>query len=156
MNREQTLKLYLELIWWVVTAIVIAAVLYPIYQATHVWPFLYWNVAFMLVAITLSRYLFQLPYSFIAHRQYLKAVLFILMIPLTVVMIGGLNHFMTFIEDYTWDSMTGHLPPTRKRAMESYLWAEMLFFGTASMLTPPIFALRLVVSIWRTHNLGKA
>lgn len=156
MNREQTLKLYLELIWWGITAVLVALVLYPIYAEMRVWPFVYWNVAFVIVAITLSRYMFQLPHSFIAYRQYLKATLFILMIPLTVVMIGGVNHFMTYVEDYTWDGMTGHLPATRKRAIESYLWSEMLFFGTASFITPPIFAVRLAVSIWRTHNLGKA
>lgn len=154
MEKRQSLILLLELLCWVATAIVVVAVLYPINKAMHVWPFRDWNIVFIVVLLTLTRYIFLMKHTFLAKRQVLKAVLILLMFPLTFAMVNGLNIFMTFIEEKTWDPLTGHLPPLDKKAIESYIWGEMLFFGAGSMIAAPVFAGRLMLSIWRTHNRG--
>lgn len=154
MDKKQRLTLWLELIWWVVTAVVVLAVLYPIHKAMYVWPYEAWNIAFMVVLITLARYLFLLPHTFLAKQQEVKVALLILMFPLTFIMVDALNGFMVYIEENTWDPLTGHLPLAEKNSIEQYIWTQMLFFGMGSCLTPPAFAARLMLSIWRTRNRG--
>ncbi|MBX2893226.1 MAG: hypothetical protein KF734_20105 [Saprospiraceae bacterium] len=154
MDKRRTLILQLEVVWWVATLFVAWAVLYPIRKAMHVWPFEWWNVAFVIVLITLSRYIFLLKHTFLAQKQMLKVALMLLMVPLIFILINGLHSFMNFVEEKTWDPLTGHLPPDDKQAIEHYIWGEMLFFGAGSIISAPIFAGRLLLSIWRTHNRG--
>lgn len=156
MEKHNSLVLQLELVWWVVTAIVVWAVLYPIQKAMHVWPYQGWNIAFIIALITLGRYIFLLPYTFIAKRQVLKIALLLLMFPLTFILIGGLNGFLTYIEENTWDSLTGHLPGQTRLSTESYIWKEMIFFGWGSIISAPIFAARLMQSIWTFRNRNRA
>lgn len=154
MDKRQTLQLWLEMIWWVLTAVVVVAVLYPIHKAMHVWPLQTWNIVFIVVLLTLARYLFLLKHTFLAQRQEIKVVLLILMFPLTFTLINGVNFFLVYIEEHTWDALTGHLPAGQKRAIEEYIWAEMLFFGVGSCIVSPAFAVRMMISVWRTRNRG--
>ncbi|HND89139.1 MAG TPA: hypothetical protein PK971_12470 [Saprospiraceae bacterium] len=154
MEKRQSLTLLLELLWWAVTAILVGLVLYPIHKAMYVWPFERWNVVFMVVLITFARYIFLLPHTFVARLQEVKIVLILLMFPLTFILISGLSEFMTYIEEHTWDPITGHLPPSQKRSIEQYLWTEMIFFGVGSIISAPLFAVRLFQSVWRLRNRG--
>ena len=61
---------------------------------------------------------------------------------------------MVFIEEKTWEPLTGHLPLDDKKSIEHYMWTEMLFFGAGSIIAAPVFAIRMMLSIWRTHNRG--
>ena len=154
MDKKQTLTLWLEVLWWGITTFVVAVILYPIHKAMYVWPFQPLNIAFVVVTITLARYIFLLKHTFLARFQVLKVALLLLMFPLTFVMVNELNMFMLYIEENTWDPLTGHLPAMDKRAIEEYIWAEMLLFGVGSCVAPPLFAARLMLSIWRTRNRG--
>lgn len=154
MDKRKSLVLQLEFIWWVATALLVWAILYPINKAMHVWPYEWWNVVFVVVLITLARYTFLLKHTFIAQKQLWKGVLMVLMIPLTFTLVDGLNGFMVFIEEKTWEPLTGHLPLADKLSIERYIWNQMLFFGAGSIIAAPAFAVRLMLSIWRTHNRG--
>ena len=136
------------------TAIVVIAVLYPIHKSMHVWPFQGWNIVFIITLLTLARYIFLLKHTFLAKQQEIKVALLILMFPLTFLMINGVNFFLVFIEENTWAPLTGHLPAAQKRAIEEYIWAEMLFFGVGSCIVSPAFAVRMMISVWRTRNRG--
>ena len=48
------------------------------------------------------------------------------------------------------------LPEAERTTMDRFIWGEMLFFGIASILAAGALEIRLVISIWRTHNLGTA
>ena len=154
MNKKQQLTLWLELIWWALTALIVWAVLYPIHKAMHVWPFEGWNIAFVAILITFTRYIFLLKHTFLAWQQEVKVALILLMFPLTFMFIDSVNGFMVYIEENTWFALTGHLPAAEKRAIEDYMWVEMLFFGIGSCIAAPVFALRLFMSVWRTRNRG--
>ena len=154
MDKRQSLRVLLEMTWWVATAFVVLATQYPIHKAMYEWPFGLWNTVFVVVLVTLARYIFLLEHTFLAKRQEIKAVCLLLMFPLAFILIGGLNAFMTFIEEQTWEPLTGHLPVDYKKSIESYIWSEMLFFGAGSIIATPVFAGRLMLSIWRTHNRG--
>jgi hypothetical protein len=154
MTKQQQLTLWLELIWWLLTAFIVWLVLYPIHKAMHVWPFEGWNIAFVILLITLTRYIFLLKHTLIARQQEIKVALLLLMFPLTFMLIDAVNGFMVYIEENTWETLTSHLPTDDKRGIESYIWGEMLFFGIGSFIAAPVFAVRLFMSIWRTRNRG--
>lgn len=152
--NQKSLKISLELIWWVVTALVVWAVLHPINQAMYVWPFRTWNIVFVIMLITLTRYIFLLKHTFLARMQVLKIVVMLAMIPLCFVLIERVNLFLTYIEEQTWESLTGHLPISQQQPIQEYIWGEMLFFGVGSIIAAGTLAVRLMISIWRTRNRG--
>jgi hypothetical protein len=154
MQKQFVVRLGLELLWWVITFVVVWAVLSPIYSAMYLWPFRNWNIVFIVTLVTLVRHIFLLEHTLIAKQQVLKIVLLLLMFPVTFMMINGVNDFMTYIEDQSWDGLTGHLPVEKKLATESYIWNEMLFFGVGSIVSAPVFAARMMMSIWRLRNRG--
>lgn len=154
MNKSITLKIVLELIWWAVTAIVLWAILRPIHEAMYVWPFEITNVVFIVTLLTLTRYVFLLQHTFIGQQQILKIVLMLLMFPFTFYLVERVNEFLVFIEEQGWEPLTGHLPPAQQPAIEAYIWGEMLFFGVGSAIAAPVFAGRMMLSIWRTRNRG--
>lgn len=154
MNKSTLLKIALELLWWVITAIVVWVVLKPIHKAMHIWPFEWTNILFVVVLITLTRYIFFLQHTFISKQQVMKIALMMLMFPLTFLLIERVNEFLGFIEEQTWEPLTGHLPPGQQSAIQEYIWGEMLFFGVGSAIAAPVFAVRMMLSIWRTRNRG--
>ena len=149
---QTALKWWLESIWWIITAVVIYAILVPVYKAMHVWPLLTWNIIFIAALVTMTRHIFLLPYTFLARKQVLKVAIILALFPITFALVNGLNIFLTYIEENTWETLTGHLPAEQKRAIESYLWTEMIFFGIGSVIAAPALAVRLFISIWKQHN----
>jgi hypothetical protein len=149
---QTALKWWLESIWWIITAVVIYAILVPVYKAMHVWPFLMWNIIFIATLMTMTRHIFLLPYTFLARKQVLKVAIIFALFPITFALVNGLNIFLSYVEENTWETLTGHLPAEQKRAIESYLWTEMIFFGIGSVIAAPALAVRLFISIWKQHN----
>jgi hypothetical protein len=149
---QTALKWWLESIWWIITAVVIYAILVPVYKAMHVWPLLTWNIIFIAALVTMTRHIFLLPYTFLARKQVLKVAIILALFPITFALVNGLNIFLTYVEENTWETLTGHLPAEQKRAIESYLWTEMIFFGIGSVIAAPALAVRLFISIWKQHN----
>jgi FlaA1/EpsC-like NDP-sugar epimerase len=154
MEQQTRLKIWIELIWWFITALIVTAVLYIPQNSLNEWPFIWWNALFVVVLITLSRYIFLLKYTFLGKQQELKIALMLLCFPLIFTLINGLNAFMRFIEDRTWEPLTGHLPFEERLATESYIWSEMLFFGVGSIIVAPIFMVRMIASVWLYRNRG--
>jgi uncharacterized membrane protein YbaN (DUF454 family) len=57
---------------WLITALVVAGVLYPVLTTVSSYPFLLTNIIFIVAFITFARYIFQLKHSFLAHRTFFK------------------------------------------------------------------------------------
>jgi hypothetical protein len=152
MDQKKSLMLWMELLWWVVTGVVAAAVLYPIHQAMHTWLFEVSNIIFIVVLITLARHIFLLEHTFLGDQQEIKVAALIAMFPLIFMLIGDLNTFMVYIEEKTWEPFTGHLPTAQRINMERYIWGEMLFFGAGSILAAVLFIRRMFRSVWTYRN----
>lgn len=147
-------KWILEIIWWVVTAIILVAVLFPIYKDVEDYPFWESNIIFVVTFITLTRYIFLLPLTFIAHRQILKIALVFLSIPVVFLLVQELNYFQTFLDEEGIEAVVGTLPVSERRTMVRYIRSEMLLFGVGSVISGVIFPFRMIMSVWRTRNRG--
>ena len=152
MVNEDRLKLRFELLWWIATALVAFVVLYPIFSSVRNFPFYFINTVYIIVFITLSRYLFFLRYTFLANRQLLKVTLIFLCIPLAFLLIQELNGFQTFLDEQGQDAIVRNLKREVRPGMFRYIYNEMLLFGVGSIIATVLFPFRLVLSVWRVQN----
>ena len=151
------LYLRIELIWWLFTAILMAAVLLPIFTSIHdQYPFYFINLIYIATFITLTRYTFLLHQTFLAKRQVLKVIVFFLCVPLIFFLVQELNGFQTFLDEKGWDTVVGNLAYAKRNGMINYMRSQMILFGVGSIIISVLFPLRLVVSVWRTRNRGTA
>lgn len=154
MNKNASLQIGLELIWWIVTLLVVGLVIYPILSKLVDYPFTTINIIFIIVFITFARYIFLLKHTFLASRQWLKAVLMVLSIPLIFYLVNGINYFQTFLDEEGMEAIMQGVELSKQRGLSNYIRSEVLLFGTGSVIVGIIFPIRLMLSIWRTHNRG--
>ncbi len=154
MNKDTSLIVKLEVIWWVITAILLVAIIYPIYSKNEAFPFLLANSIFILAFVTLTRYIFLLKHTPLRHIQWLKVVLIVLCIPLAIYIIQELHAFERFADEIGVQSLFTNLSEESLGGMVEYTKAEILFFGVGSLLATVVFPFRMLISYWRTHNLG--
>ena len=144
----------MEALWWILTVISAVAIVLPVYFTVGRYPFMISNVAFVVTFITLSRYIFLLPYTFLAKRQVLKQVLIFLCFPIIFFLVQKLNDFQTFLDENSMQAILGNLPLQKEQSLGAYLHAEMLLFAVGAIIAEILLPFRLGLSIWRTRNRG--
>lgn len=154
MNKESALTLKLELIWWLVTLLILFGVLYPIYTKIDGYPFYIENTVFVIVFVTFTRYIFLLKHTFLAYRQKLKAGLFFLAMWLLFYLIDAINNFQTSFSEAGLEPLFHHLPLEEKISMSHYIRNELSLFGVGSAIATVVFMFRLLISVWRVRNRG--
>ena len=142
----------LELLWWMITGLVLAAVLLPIYFNIGNFPFYQLNIVVIVCFITLGRYIFLLPYTFIARRETWKIVIVFLCIPLVFYLVPELNYFQTFIDERGVESLVGKRPADTQMQWVYFIQNEILLFGVGAVITTVILPFRLILSVWRGRN----
>ncbi|MFN7118078.1 MAG: hypothetical protein ACK4TA_14855, partial [Saprospiraceae bacterium] len=105
---------------------------------------------------TLSRYIFLLPYTFLANRQRLKVALIFLCIPVVFLLIQELNRFQTYLDYNGLEVLLGNFSTQPEESLINYTYNEMLLFGVGSVVSGIVFPFRLTLSIWRRRNRGTA
>ena len=156
MENKTKLSIRLELTWWIVTTVVLLGVLFPIYQTKSEFPFWLLNSVFIIVFVTISRYIFLLKHTFLASLQWLKIIVAILSIPLFLYLLDEFSFFRSIADEIGLEEIFNHLSLESQTRMANYVKQEMLFFGSASILSTFLLPIRMVISFWRTHNRGTA
>lgn len=152
MEQTRPLLFRLELIWMLITAVVATIILGPILYRLPDYNFLWPNVAFIVVMITFTRYIFQLRYTFLANWRILKVALIFICLWLTFLLVQEINGFQTFLDENGIEAIVGSLPRADQEGMMSYIRSEMLLFGVGAVISCAVLPIRLVVSIWRRWN----
>lgn len=151
---NQSSVLQFELLWWLITALVLAAVLLPIYFNIGNFPFYGLNVLVVVSFITLARYLFLLPHTFLAHREWLKIVIVFLCVPLIFFIVQELNNFQTYVDEQGVEMLVGKRPAETQMQWVYFIQNEILLFGVGAVITGVILPFRLILSVWRGRNRG--
>ncbi|MCB0661198.1 MAG: hypothetical protein KDC24_00550 [Saprospiraceae bacterium] len=157
-ENKPTVKelLTIEMVWWLITAIITIAFLIPIWQNISNYPFWTENVIFIVVFITYARLIFLTRYSFLAHNIRLKFIFIAITVPVVFLLINELNQFQTFLDENGPSSIVGKRPLQEELSMISYIHKQIMFFATASIISAVIMPFTMVVSIWKNHNKGTA
>lgn len=151
------MKWTLELVWWLITIVVIIGVIYPIMSTVDQYEYLVPNIVFIVVFIIGIRHIFLLKHSLIAQNNILKIVLIIACIPVLAYLVQYVNTFQTFLDNLDnndWNDFFGDMEHKKQLRMHKYIRTEMLFFGTAAIISTVVFPIRMVISIWRQRNRG--
>ncbi len=154
MKKDTALILKSEILWWAVTALLLCAVLFPIYNGSNHYPFWISNIVFVVVFLTFTRYIFLLKHTPLRHAQWLKVILLILCIPIGIYLVRALHAFEIFADERGVQSLYTNLSEKKQSSMVEYTKTEMLFFGVGSLLATVVMPFRMLISFWRTHNLG--
>lgn len=147
-------KIQLEIIWWIITALVIILVMFPIWSEVGT-SFRYNNSNIMSVFIFMvnTRLLFLLRHTYISNNALMKIIFVLLSIPLFVYFMDRINEFQTFVDE---NGDTALLPTydASVASLTKYIRYEYLFFAVAAIMTVVMIPFRMILSLWRTRNRG--
>ena len=152
MNDKVALSLRLEVFWWLFTFLLAFAVLFPIIRVVNPYLFLYINLVYIIAFITLTRYVFLLKHTFLAHQQGLKALIIAVSIPLIFYLVSELNYFQTFLDEQGLEGFLGEVPYEKRGNIGTYIRNEMMLFGVGSIIIAIILPFRMMLSLWRWKN----
>ena len=148
-------KIELGLAWWAFTAVVCALIYFKVNAGMSSYPHFYLNMAAIVALITLTRWIFLLPQSFISGSYAAMALFAVLMVPVFFYFLGGYREVKMF-----WDS--GEVIPLvrgenfdDKMKMAGFYRQELMFFILGSMVASVVLPFRLVRAAWRKYNLHK-
>jgi hypothetical protein len=148
-------KLILELIWWAVTIVITTLIMLPIYNALgSEYPYYFPNIIFIVIFITLTRYIFLVKYTFFADVPLIKIVFIFLPIPIFFFCIDALYDFQRFLDEEGVISLLGHLHVDDQYALAKYVRYQKIFFGTGAIITLAMLPIRMIISLWRRKNRG--
>lgn len=147
-------KLLLELIWWVITALIVVLVMYPIWTNVVDYPVYWQNVMFIVVFITLTRYIFLLKFTFLAKIQWLKVLFVLMAVPCIFLMIEQHNGFQTNLDNIGPEYVTSGVDYDKVMSLATYIKSEFTFFAVGSIIASVAFPLRMIISVWRLKNKG--
>lgn len=143
-----------ELLWWAFTIVLAALVLAPVYANIPDFPFFLPNFVFVVVAITLTRYLFFLRISWLRDHLAWQAGLSILILPLIFWMGQYFNLFVTYLDEQNPDVFIKHLPEAKAEIMSIYLNNEYKLFAFWAIAAGLIMPLRLLYNVWVRYRAG--
>ena len=148
-------KVTLELLWWMVTGVLVVLFLLPVFlNIGDRYPFYQSNIVFIVIFITFTRVIFLLKHTLFAHNKMLKLILIFAPIPLFFYSMDALFNFQDFIDKGEHIKMLSQLSPDKAMNISKYIRYEFVFFGTGSILTIFLLPIRMIISIWRGINKG--
>lgn len=150
-KRVLFLQLFQEFIWWIITAAIVVAVLYPISSKIN-YNYTLINTLFIVVAITYFRYFFFLNTLFYLKNRWLRFSLFSLNFVLWIFLINRFQFLMHTIDisDLTYFGITkSALVIDEQIRLLDYIYRELSFSGVCALLAIILFNLRLVGAYWR-------
>ena len=143
-----------ELAWWAFALVLAALVVLPIYSTVPRFPFFGPNVLYVVVAVTITRYLFLLHVSWLRDRLILQAAVAFLLIPLIFYMVQEFNAFIIYFDERGPDVLVRGLEPELARTIDRYMHAEYRFFGVWAIVASAVMPFRLVYNAWMRYRAG--
>lgn len=152
MPNENTRQSLLEICWWAFTAVLTSLILLLIDSKTKDFPFYLYNGVSIVVAITLTRYIFTLHFSWLKKQFLLQGVLSFLMIFIVFFIGQGLNEYTTYMDNNGPDILVRHLPVAERLTIKSYLDSEYFLFGVWAIVAGVVFPFRMMHNLWQHYR----
>ena len=150
-------KILLEAVWWLVTAVIVTIIMYPIWTNFPAYKFNMMNIINIVVFITFSRYTFFLKYTFLATLQKAKIAFVLFTVAIIATLMTQIQSFNVWIDGGDPDILLESVGKTDMREpLLNYIKSEYVFFVVAAIVSALFLSGRLLVSVWRLRNRGKA
>ncbi len=154
MDALQKKRWILEWVYWLITALLTALLLLPIYQNVDGYPFYSYNILFIITFFTLTRYIFLLQHSPFVYHKVTKLLLAAASIPLAFLLFQGFYEYEAAINEYGPEDYFQFKLGARPEQVIKYINSEMVMFGVAAIIVTLLTPIRMLVSIWKTKNRG--
>lgn len=146
-------KVIFELLWWGITVVLVLLFVLPIWLNVGLkYPFYLENIAFIIIFVTLARFIFLTRYHWFAWNIKFKLVMIFLMIPLMMFVIGGFTDFQEFVDNYGINSILDHLNAKDGKAVGTFLRTQMVFNWIGAFLSCILMPFAMLRSIWLQKN----
>jgi hypothetical protein len=152
MKKEQSYKIALEVISWLITFVIVAAALAPIYLYGIDYPFWIGNAALIIIFITGFRYTFLLKFSWLQSFFWIKVGFIAFGLLLVVSLANYLSTLNRYMDEDGLNTITYALQYRDQLSMIRYIKSQILFFGVGSIVASLSLAIRLAISVWRDVN----
>ncbi len=154
LTRENLLAFIKELLWTIITCMVIYAILYPI---TSKLDFIYWkmNTFFIFIALTYFRWSVTFRSLPFLRPSLVRFLLFAVNLSLFIHIMYNLQKFIGladnfYIEDFGFPKVI--IYEDMKRELFDYLYNELVLFGTGALVMLSAFQVRLIISYWQYYK----
>jgi hypothetical protein len=151
-KHQNTLHFIRELLWLAITTLAIYVVLYPIISKID---YIYWkiNAFFIFLSLTYFRYSVTFKKLTFLRPAWIRFILFTVNLSLFIVTAHYTQKFISladnfYIEDFGFPKVILYDPVSLFR----YLYRELVFFGTGSLIMISAFQLRLIISYWQYYK----
>jgi hypothetical protein len=152
MNKQ---LIQLELIWWILTAVIVGVVMFPILKDYSIFPFKGMNILYIVCTVTFARYAFLLKYTFLAHFEKLKIGFVLFTAFIVFILVGQIQDFNIWMDQGDPDQIMYTVKTARRESLLSYIKSEYVLFAVGSVVAAIFLAGRLLWSVWRLRNRGK-
>ena len=150
-------KIQLEIVGWIFTLVILSVVMFPIWKDFSDFRFNLTNCVYVLCFITFTRYTFLLKHTFIAHWEKGKIAFVLCVFALAGILMVQMQDFNVWYDNGDPDVL---LKTVKKESIRpsllEYIKTEFILFAVASIIAAFALAARLLVSVWRLRNRGKA
>jgi hypothetical protein len=152
LKEVKTKLLAIEAISLLMTAIVVAVVMYPIWTQFPEFSFNWTNIVYILAFLTFTRYTFLLRYTFIATQQNIKIGFILLTLIIILGLVTQIQDFNVWIDAGDPDRLMPNVPQSKRDALLKYIKSEFMFFAVGAIVASVFLSGRLMMSVWRTRN----
>lgn len=143
---------FVEFVWILTSIILSVIVILPIYMYGVAFPFLFINIVFVIGFLTFSRWLFLWKYTPYAWSKILKISLIFLMIPVIFTGINKFYDFRNFLDEIGIQELVSNFNENEQRSLSIYIRSEMIFFGTAFIISSILIPFKMIWNIWKQIN----
>ena len=152
MDRQGNLRLKLELMWWVFTVILVMAVLAPIYINKLNFPFYATNILYIVIFVTVTRYIFLLKHTWLLKMRRLKIALILGSVIVIFILSTGVIDFNNYLQETGLLEVVEDLPADKQYALIKYIQREVIFFGVGGIVAMFVLPVRMLISLRRSRH----
>ncbi len=145
----QSKKWSIELIWWLATIVLSGLIMLPIIQAKIEFPWMTFNIVYLIAGITLVRYIFTLQHHPLAWSKPFK-ILMILIVPILFFpILEGLHSFLEYCDQEGLQNILTHLPVDQQNWFMKYIRIEYVIAGVTCFAGAFALIIKMIRSLWR-------
>ena len=115
-------------------------------------PFFLPNFIYVVVAVTITRYLFLLQVSWLRDHFIVGGLLAMALIPLIFYMVQAFNAFIIYFDERGPDVLIKGLESEVGTTIDKYMHAEYRFFGVWAVVASVAMPFRLVYNAWARYK----
>jgi len=142
-------KWTIELVWWLATAVIAALIILPILQAGIEYPWLIYNIIYIIGALTVVRWMFTLHHHPLARSKPFKIIVILVMPILFFPTLEGIHDFLEYCDQEGLQQIMPHLAPESQTKYMAYIRIEYVFFAVTCFLGVFALIIKMIRSLWR-------